>query len=57
MIIRWFKTKYYEFKYRNVDEYLCCCGDTMEPSRCTSGLNCCRSAKEYAVTSAVNKGE
>ena len=51
-MIKWIKTKYFEFKYRFVDEDLCCCGATSCDGDYSHSF---RSAKEYAITSAVNK--
>lgn len=47
------KTIYFEFKYRNIEDDVCCCGYDMSTNSCASGLNACRSAKEYAITSAA----
>jgi len=49
-LIKWVLTKYYEFKYRKHNDNTCCCGSELDQG-CRDGY--CRSAFEYAVTSAV----
>jgi hypothetical protein len=59
--IKYFKPiflKYLDWKYRNIDPNICCCGSNMNESKawdsvCNHGG--CRSAKEYAITNAVEK--
>lgn len=51
-MIIWLKTKYYQWKFRFIDEDLCCCGGKITGTWCGS-LYGCRSAKEYSVTKAV----
>jgi hypothetical protein len=49
---RYLLTLYYNHKYSFVDDTLCCCGS----DDCSGDMShCFRSAKEYAVTSTVNK--
>jgi hypothetical protein len=55
-IVLCFKKKYFEFKYRNIDPDLCCCGDSLSREKgfdsiCAHGG--CRSMKEHMITSAV----
>lgn len=49
----WVKKLYLNWVYRFVDEDLCCCGEMISNSGCS--FHCCRSAKEYAITSCVEK--
>ena len=42
-----------EWKYRNVDPELCCCGDTIGQGGSICYHGGCRSAKEYAITSRL----
>lgn len=48
----WLKTKYYQWKFRFIDEDVCCCGGKITGTWC-GAPHPCRSAKEYAVTKAV----
>jgi hypothetical protein len=55
-IVLYFRKKYFEFKYRNIDPDLCCCGDSLSRKKtfdsiCAHGG--CRSMKEYMITRAV----
>ncbi len=49
-MIKWLWTKYYNFKYRKVDDDVCCCGS----SDCSGDYSHSYvSAKEYAIKCAV----
>lgn len=41
------------WKYRKIDPELCCCGTNMGEGGSVCGHGGCRSAKEYAITQAV----
>lgn len=52
-IIKFFKSLYYQWKFRNIDPDVCCCGDYVSKG----GYGCiamCRSEKEYVMTELLN---
>ncbi len=50
-----FRRLYWTWKYRNVDPDLCCCGDRIGCGSSICRHGGCRSAKEYAITSACRR--
>lgn len=44
------------WKYRRIDADLCCCGEKMGSAQGMCHHGGCRSAKEYAITRAVQQG-
>lgn len=52
----WLCRKYLEFKYRKIDHNVCCCGSSLSGTWCGSPYPC-RSQKEYAITSELEKLE
>jgi hypothetical protein len=47
---RWFWNKFYQFKYRKIDEDVCCCGSSnCDGDYSHSYVN----AKQFAITSCV----
>lgn len=57
-ITRWFKSKWFDWKYRNIDPDVCCCGGSIS-SKAYGGYGCiagCMSQKEH-IKGQYLKGE
>jgi len=44
-----------EWKYQNVDPEVCCCGELIGNGGSICAHDGCRSAREYAITSAIER--